>query len=159
MKRRLWLIAGGIIYWIGWPVSFLSLYFSRRARVLIVCKNEVLLTKNWMGGGDWHAPGGGLHRGESPKDGAVRELQEEIGLEVAPDRLQKLYEKRVTTRRKFVYYGHFFVLELPKKPKLQPDNLEISEIGWFGLEEISREKIGGGVLKEHLQAWSHSRRM
>lgn len=150
-------MVGRAVYWAGWPVSYASLYFSNRARVLIICKDEVLLARNWMGSGDWHAPGGGVHRQETPVAGAVRELHEELGIYIEPDQLKKLYEKRVTTRKKFTYFGHFFVLEMPKKLDLQPNSREISEARWFGLEEISRDKLGGRVLEEHLQAWRHSR--
>ena len=34
----------------------------------------------WSGAGEWTLPGGGLHFGESPRDGAIRELAEETGL-------------------------------------------------------------------------------
>ena len=34
----------------------------------------------WSGVGEWTLPGGGLDFGESPRDGAIRELEEETGL-------------------------------------------------------------------------------
>ena len=34
----------------------------------------------WSGVGEWTLPGGGLDFGESPRDGAIRELAEETGL-------------------------------------------------------------------------------
>lgn len=34
----------------------------------------------WSGAGEWTLPGGGLDFGESPGDGAIRELAEETGL-------------------------------------------------------------------------------
>lgn len=40
---------------------------------------EVVLVRLTYGRG-WHLPGGGLKRGEAPRDGVVRELREEIGL-------------------------------------------------------------------------------
>jgi ADP-ribose pyrophosphatase YjhB (NUDIX family) len=38
----------------------------------------VLVRHSYMAG--WHFPGGGLKRGETPEQGIVRELREEIGL-------------------------------------------------------------------------------
>lgn len=40
----------------------------------------------------WCFPGGGLEAGETPRQGAVRELAEETGIEVAPDDLHDLGE-------------------------------------------------------------------
>lgn len=39
------------------------------------------------GAGRWTLPGGGLHFGEDPLDGVVREVAEETGLDVVPGRL------------------------------------------------------------------------
>jgi 8-oxo-dGTP pyrophosphatase MutT (NUDIX family) len=45
----------------------------------------------------WCFPGGGLEGGETPRDGALRELAEETGIEVVPDDLHDLGEFRVTS--------------------------------------------------------------
>lgn len=159
MIKRAWLLAGRVTYWVGWPVSFALLFFSRRARVLIVHDNKVLLAKNWMGSGDWHAPGGGLRRGENPAAGASRELREELGLKVPANKLSLLFEKRVITRRRFRYFAHVYVLELKQQPRLRPDSHEISEIGWFGVAEIREKQLGGQILTDMLDAWEYSRRI
>jgi 8-oxo-dGTP pyrophosphatase MutT (NUDIX family) len=45
----------------------------------------------------WFTPGGGLDEGETPAEGAARELREETGLVVAPDELGSPVHFRVTT--------------------------------------------------------------
>jgi 8-oxo-dGTP pyrophosphatase MutT (NUDIX family) len=150
--RRLLLIFGRIIYWVGWPVSFASLYFTKRSRVLIVCGQEVLVVKGWLGSGHWHTPGGGIHKGEAPVDGAMREVQEEIGLTVKPEQLQQLFHKRITTRRFFRYDCYAFVLLLLVKPELKLQPNEIIDSAWLPLEAIRRQEAGK-ITSEMLAAW------
>lgn len=60
------------------------------AGVVVVDGAEVLLVKRaaepWLG--EWSIPGGHVETGESPAAAAARELEEETGLTVAPDRLR-----------------------------------------------------------------------
>ena len=54
------------------------------AYALCVEEGRILLCRiapgYWSGVGEWTLPGGGLDFGESPRDGAMRELAEETGL-------------------------------------------------------------------------------
>jgi len=43
---------------------------------------------------DWGMPGGWLEPGESPAEGAARELWEETGIEVRPEHLRQVYEQQ-----------------------------------------------------------------
>lgn len=54
--------------------------------------DQVLLAmkKRGFGAGKWNGYGGKLESGESPKTGAVRELQEESGLIVQEEKLEQL---------------------------------------------------------------------
>jgi 8-oxo-dGTP pyrophosphatase MutT (NUDIX family) len=48
---------------------------------------RVLLVEPNYGSETWEIPGGGLDEGESPWAGALREIKEEVGLDVLPGRL------------------------------------------------------------------------
>jgi 8-oxo-dGTP diphosphatase len=54
------------------------------AYALVVEEGRILLCRiapgYWSGVGQWTLPGGGLDFGETPRDGALRELTEETGL-------------------------------------------------------------------------------
>jgi 8-oxo-dGTP pyrophosphatase MutT (NUDIX family) len=150
--NKLQVIFGRMVYWVGWPVSFISLYFSKRTRVLILCGEEVLVVKSWLGSGGWHAPGGGVHKKENPADGARREVQEEVGITIKPDQLVPLFHKKVTTRRRFRYDCYAFALLLPAKPKLTLQANEIIDSSWLPLEAI-RQRAAGKVTSEMLAAW------
>jgi 8-oxo-dGTP pyrophosphatase MutT (NUDIX family) len=94
----------------------------RAARVLLVdSAGRALL----LYGGDparpgtswWFTPGGGLETGETPAEGAARELFEEVGLRVEPGALGEPIWHHVT---EFSYDGRlysqnqdFFVLRVP----------------------------------------------
>ncbi len=77
----------------------------RAARVLLVdAADRVLLFHGCdpaddTAGSWWFTPGGGLDPGESPAEGAARELAEETGLRVAPDALGAPVHARVATFR------------------------------------------------------------
>jgi 8-oxo-dGTP diphosphatase len=66
---------------------------SVRASALIVRDARVLLVRqNRMGESYWLLPGGGVRFGESLHDGLVRELREELAVEIVPDRPVALVE-------------------------------------------------------------------
>lgn len=75
----------------------------RAARVLLLdAQDRVLLFQgrdpvDATRGQWWFTPGGGLDHGESPAQGAVRELFEETGLVVTADQLGDVVHSRVTT--------------------------------------------------------------
>ena len=62
------------------------------AAALITDENgRVLLVRHTYGRKNWELPGGVVEHGESPMDGAVREVREETGLSVAPTELTGIY--------------------------------------------------------------------
>jgi 8-oxo-dGTP pyrophosphatase MutT (NUDIX family) len=55
-----------------------------RPRVMIVTEaNEVLLVRSWTGHRGWELPGGGKGRQESPERAAIREIKEEVGIDLS----------------------------------------------------------------------------
>ena len=119
-----------------WSLGDDGLPFRTAARVLAVTQDgEVLLLvghdaadpdHNWV-----FTPGGGLRSGEDPRAGAVRELVEESGIEVAPADLEGPVAHReaifrfasVTCRQDEI----FFLLRLPTR---RP----VGKEGWTDLE-------------------------
>ncbi len=109
------------------------LRWSHRTRLLIVCGDEFLVLRGWLGDGTWGLPGGGLHRHEKPIDGVLREVQEEIGVVLQPKQITYAFEDYVSQRGlKFHYYG--FVAELTDKPAVSPQPREIAAIVWQPLK-------------------------
>ena len=72
----------------------------RAARIVLLCDDTVLLLKGFdpgdPGAGPWWiTPGGGMIGDESPESAAARELYEETGHAVAPERLGPVVATRV----------------------------------------------------------------
>src|SRR3981081_3319606 len=54
-----------------------------RVGAYVVCvQDDALLLVRFSGSERWSVPGGGLDHGERPEDAAVREVDEETGLEI-----------------------------------------------------------------------------
>src|SRR5579859_2651977 len=92
-RQRAWQATGWVAYWLSWPIIWLNVYGSQRTRVLIVCGNDVVVTKGWLGSGKWILPGGGVNKGENSLDAALREVNEETGLHLPPRQVKRHSEK------------------------------------------------------------------
>jgi 8-oxo-dGTP pyrophosphatase MutT (NUDIX family) len=111
----------------------------RAARILVVdAAGRILLFRGWDPARPshwyWFTPGGGLDPGESPAEGAARELAEETGLRVRPEELGPPVWEDVTT---FPFDGEwyrqdqkFFLLRVPAW-----------EVNTAGFDRIERRSI------------------
>ena len=71
--------------------------------------------------GLWDVPGGGREGAESPEDCLLRELWEEFGLDLSPDRLvwRRVFPSMVAKGRESVFFG-----------------------GWLSVDEVARVRFG-----------------
>lgn len=90
---------GVICYHLGRPLIRLLLRRTRRAYVLIRHGDSALFVKSWLGRDQWGLPGGGLKRGESDRQAALRELKYETGLDLTNRDLTELSQGRWQTDR------------------------------------------------------------
>lgn len=61
-----------------------------RSRVLVLCKNHILLVRNLGSTGKWTLPGGGAKMHESFAQAALREAREELSIVIPADSLLEL---------------------------------------------------------------------
>ena len=140
MKKLLGGIGTGL-FWALWPVWVIYFRFSNlRARVLVVCEDEVLLVQGWLSTKKWDIPGGGVKKTEDMAAAATRELYEETGIEAAESSLTKLGSFKYA-KHGFKYGGDLFVLNLPEKPVLNTRKGEIWSIAWTPLSEAKTLKL------------------
>lgn len=131
-------------YWFLSPLVGVALNFGAvRTRVFIIVGDEILVVKNWFGPGTWSLPGGGVHRNEDPKTGAVREVLEEVGVRLHEEQLRTLTEQPMrlihgSARINVMVYA----VVLPEKPVLTLQKNEISGSAWMLPEKIKIKETG-----------------
>lgn len=120
------ILASARIYWkVFKPIT-------HGARILIVTDTKVLLvqprTLNY-----WNLPGGGMHQNEDPEKAAIREIYEEIGIEIdSVDFLLGTYTSSDEGKRDTVY---IFVKKVSTELSPHPD-IEIGRAQWFDFNNL-----------------------
>jgi 8-oxo-dGTP diphosphatase len=102
------------------------------AVVLIWSGGEVLLVRNSYVP-YFSAPGGFVKPGEDAREAARRELQEEVGLDVAPEALQLSLELTHPWEYKRDHVK-IFELQLSERPVVNVDHREVVEALWIAPE-------------------------
>ncbi|PEZ50890.1 phosphohydrolase [Priestia megaterium] len=106
-------------------VAYSLLLDKDKERVLMV------LNKN----NTWSLPGGGVERGETLKQAAIRETKEETGYDIDVDNIVSLNEA-------FIDHHHvFFVIfrgQIIKEPKQIPEEENIRKVEWVDLKTADK---------------------
>lgn len=100
------------------------------AEIWVISGEKILLTRrhpNKHHGGCFECTGGSVLKGENTLQGAVRELQEEIGLYVNPEELTLV----ATTRR-----GNYFIDTYILKKEINVEDLELLECEVIGAIQV-----------------------
>lgn len=116
------------------PGAF-AVIFDDRARVLLCHRTD----RN-----AWNLPGGGIEDHESPREAVIREVAEEIGLEVAVQRLVGMYF--MPSSRNIAYTFHC----VRTGGCLRTSN-EADQIGWF-----ERGCLPETTLPRHIERVHHA---
>ena len=133
-----------LAYWLSWPALYIKVNGSSRTRALIISGEKVLLTKGWINDGRWALPGGGLKKNEDPKDGALREIEEETGLVLDKSQLIELTQQHIVNRG-VKFYGHFFLVRLDEQSEAKRHS-EIMETAWMDVTSVDLNNTNHEVL-------------
>jgi 8-oxo-dGTP diphosphatase len=83
----------------------------------------------------WALPGGLLHRGEDALDGLLREVHEEVGLDLDPAALPVPYAVLAPIPRRVDIVFVSRADDGATQPRIA-DQLEVTGIGWFALDAL-----------------------
>ena len=102
--------------------------------------NQILLVQShkWQHG-IWHVPRGHIEMGESIEKATIREVKEEVGLDVEFVEVFAVFEAIYPAD--FARKKHFIFLEckcIAKNDQVNIDNDEISRAEWFDIKEIKK---------------------
>lgn len=142
---KIWRSIGIISFWLTWPGLWLMLRWSERTRLLLICGNEFLVVRGWLGAGEWGLPGGGLHKGEAAKIGLLREVREETSIILSESDLIHAFDG-VYRDKGLRFNYHAYTATIKAKPDVKPQAREIAEIAWCPLNEPDK------VLNQDTQA-------
>ncbi|WP_159713722.1 NUDIX domain-containing protein [Geminicoccus flavidas] len=153
--RRLANLLRRLVYRAGFPLARSWWWLTRPSAtgvaVAIVAQGRVLVVHQSFRKG-LGLVGGGLRPGEDPRAGMVRELAEEVGLVLSPDRLRVLPVLELVHEWRSLRV-HLFEAELPEQPALRPDGAEVVAVSWHWPAELRAEP----GLHPVLRGWLDSR--
>ena len=141
------------------------LYFNAIAAVaaIIESEGEILLAvrgKN-PGLGLLDLPGGFIDHHETVEDALIRELQEELGLDIGPR--ESLYPCYIGSfPNTYPYRGityetvdMFYHIQLDKKPHLKADD-DVAELVWVPNDQIPMDKIAFPSIRNVLDLYQRT---
>jgi len=123
------------------------LVFDESDRILLLRGHDpVMPERSW-----WFTPGGGLDEGETTREAAAREAQEETGYVIATrDLVGPVWERTAVfdfMERPYVQHEEFFMVrvseETPRQERLWTDveNDTLEEVAWLTLDELAASTI------------------
>ena len=109
-------------------------------------------------GGKWDVSAGGhIDYGETPVEAAVREAREEIGVDIAPEKLililaLPVFPSAANSRRNMLNH-HFLYDWTGREDDFHFDDMEVSEVRWIRLSEFddfAKESLKPSWRDNHL---------
>lgn len=112
------------------------------------CEDKILLLKrhpNRPQGNTWGVPAGKLEKGEDPRTAVIREVKEEVGLEINDQGLEKIGTQYIRLPH-VDYVYHMFRIRFVNFPEIKLGMDEHLESKWLTIPEILEMPLitGGG---------------
>jgi 8-oxo-dGTP pyrophosphatase MutT (NUDIX family) len=119
---------------------------------LIILKNRKVLFARSKDKDAWFSPGGKREEGETDQEALVREIKEELGVDLKPETLEyyetfqaQAHGKPEGTMVKITCYTGQF------DGKMSPQS-EIDELGWLSSTDKEKTTITGGLILDDLRS-------
>lgn len=104
------------------------------AGALVTPDGRVLLVRRAYPPHDWVMPGGNADHEESPTETFRREVREEVGLDVEPERLTGVYYQADHRAGEFIHF--VFVARIPADSQVQTDASEVADWSLFAPDAL-----------------------
>lgn len=114
----------------------------RENRLLVIKRSQLVRAP-----GRFCFPGGGMEAGETEEQTLVREMQEELGVEVQP--IRRLH--RSVTRWRVDL--RWWMSDLSAEAELVPHPAEIESFAWYTVEELLKVEALLDSNRDFLAAW------
>ena len=122
-----------------------------RVAVIIIDDGKIVLVRHEKYGKTyWVLPGGGVDFGESLEEAAVREVKEEINLDIAVDKLVFVNDSLPEDLHRHVVNVYFTGRILGGELKLGPDSI-MREVRYFPVEELANLLFYPGIAEYIVQ--------
>lgn len=111
---------------------------TKGVRVMLIHDGKVILVRHWYNS-LWVMPGGGIHKYETPEQAAIREVKEELGIDIKQlDYLLGAYSNIREGKNDTVYC---FVAELDSQIEIHSKkfNIEISDSMWCSISNFPQD--------------------
>ena len=104
-------------------------------------------------GETWCLPAGKIEAREGPLQAAVREVEEEVGIKLDPEKLQEVVKAYLDVDG-LRYVFHAFRVRLEKPPQIALEPEAHTEAKWLTVEEALKLPLisGGGEILKYYQA-------
>jgi len=135
----LYAFLGKAAYWLTAPALFLvSLWSKPRVRVIVVNdEGNILLVRNWYGRQRWALPGGGRKWHEPPAQAGIRELREELSLDLSAEDLHPLgMIERYDASTPFS--ADLFVVDVPSSKHIFRHPFELIDHRWVAVDALPK---------------------
>ena len=144
----------------------INMNYKGRAQCLVVRENKILMVKHKFGEDEWYcSPGGGIEKGETPEQAAIRELQEECNVSGVIIKKTSEYADPYDDAN-FFYTFHIDIGSQTPYLGYDPEESKthsLVEVRWIALDELSEmDRVflwASGLLSiaqfaKELESWS-----
>ncbi len=117
-------------------LSAVGVISNSQKQILLTQRNVHPFYKQWV------MPGGNLKEGESPQEGVLREVEEEVGLKGQAGKLLAKKELTRTVGDKLRHYTIYFfevMLEGEQEVKISP--VEVADYAWVNAHDYQKYDI------------------
>ncbi len=105
-------------------------------RGLVMADDKKILLVQESSDGRWSLPGGWADIGYSPKEVITKEFKEETGLDVLPERLLAVFDKKMHPHPAELFYIYKMVFLCSATSSILKKGFDVLDVGYFSLDAL-----------------------